>query len=276
MKLHRLLLMSLWMFASTQILASNNSPAWKELSFQRKSMWGNVDAKMQLYAAEVGAKMRWNLDVSTRVGNNNEEQVTLQLASLDGQIVDKQRFSRGRKDRRFKSFDYRDKGIDRLRKDPAAGEAALPVEQWSLSNQQRIEYPDLPEGAVLTTPYALFLLVSDPRLAQHDGEVCVYVHTDFNVYEVTLHNSGEQELVTTYALTEGDEVTQYRKQSVVVDHIQLTVVPFSEPARPDFGVMGLSGQVSFLVEQERRLPLRIQGKAPRVGDTHIDMTGAHY
>lgn len=276
MKPHGLLLLSICMFASTQISAANLAPAWKELSFQRKSMWGNVEAEMQLQATEVDTEVRWNLDVNTRVGNNNEERVSLQLASLNGQIIDKQRFSRGRTDRRFKSYDYHSDGIARLRKDPAGGEAALPVEQWSISKQQHIEYPDLPEGAVLTTPYALFLLASDPRLASRDGQLCVYVHTDYNVYQVTLVNSGEQKLVASYTLTKGDEVTQYRKQSVVVDRIQLTVVPFSEPARPDFGVMGLSGEISFLVEQELRLPLRIQGRAPRVGDTHIDMTGAHY
>jgi hypothetical protein len=254
-----------------------SAPPWQELTLERKSMWGSVHAKLQLEKSiSPDGDEHWLMNIATSVGSNNSEKVTLEMRSLAADIIHKQRYSQGRKDQRFKSFDYGANAIGRLRKDPAEGEDTLGPEHWSLSDQQNIAYPKLAPETALTTPYALFLLVADDRLATTGAQLSVYVHTDYNIYKVVLRNSGQQEMIASYTFHSGDQTTRFKKEATTTDLITLDVTPVSEPARPDFEVMGLTGEVAFLVDRSDRIPVRISGTAPRVGETHIDLTGARY
>jgi hypothetical protein len=43
---------------------------------------------------------------------------------------------------------------------------------------------------------------------------------------------------------------------------------------PEFSLLGLGGQVSILLDEQTGLPLRVRGRAPRIGKTYIDLVTA--
>ncbi len=253
--------------------ASEQLP-WQQLDYQRKSFWGSVEAQLRLADVETEAD-RWALTVQTRVGNNNEERVDLLLSEARADVISKARYSRGQRAQRFKAFDYRGKQISRERRDPANDhEEKLAPDQWTGIDLQNIGLPKLDAEEIITTPYPLFVAVSDPALADPNHYKEVIVHTDYNFYRVRLQKTGEEQIRVNYQLQQGDSSEKVKSKKASADLITLSVTPVSEPSRPDFEVLGLRGDVRFLVDPATRLPLRIMGTAPRLGDTYLDLTGA--
>ncbi len=244
-----------------------STPPWKSLQFLRKSIWGDARAAMRI-------DTDWTMHVLTTLGKNNREEVILKLTGSQGAIIEKQRYSQGRKDRRFKSLSYSGNLIKRTRIDPAKGEIDLPVKRWTQQNVQQIRVENLPANQPLTTPYTLFMLASSAQLSRPGHPIVAYVHTDYNVYQVELSNSGTETLNTAYTLEGSTAPTQVKHVEFQTDRISLNVTPVFQPGRYDFEVMGLSEEIHFLVDPVSRLPLRIYGKAPRVGEAHLDLIEA--
>ncbi len=268
--MRRLALAALWL-ALLAGPAGGAEPPWRWLRFERQSPWGAATADIGLRPVAAGG---WQLTVSSQLGERNSERITLRLASLQGAIEARQRHSRGRRQQRFKAFDYSGEAILRERREPGAGEDELAPARWRRGELRRIPLPSLPRGAVLTAPSALLLLACDPLLADAGAERTVFVHTDYNFYRVTLVNRGERELPARFELAAGGASSSRGGPAVAAHRIELLVSPLSEPERPDFALLGLSGSVALLVARDSRLPLRVTGSAPWLGEVHIDLRSA--
>lgn len=247
------------------------APPWQTLHYHQASPLGGVTAELALQPVRTArGSCHWQLQVDASLGRHNREQVTLLLASPRGNILAKQRYSEGRLNRRFKSFDYAGENILRQRREPAQGEHRLPHQQWSDTSSESLALPEM--DAPLLTPYALLLLATAGELTAVDNSLTVYLHTDHNFYRATLRNQGQQPVAVRYRLQgEGGQLVE---GTVSADHIELQVVPVRQPEQNDFELMGLRDQVYFLVDRETRLPLRISGRVPHFGETHIDLSGA--
>ena len=247
------------------------APPWQSLHFQQDSPLGGVTAELALQPVPTArGSCHWRLQVNASLGRHNREQVTLLLASPRGNILAKQRYSEGRLNRRFKSFDYAGGNILRQRREPAAGEHRLPHQQWSETSTESLALPEL--DAPLLTPYALPLLATAGELTAVGNSLTIYLHTDHNFYRATLSNRGRQSVAVRYRLQgEGGQLVD---ETVSADRIELQVAPVRQPEQNDFELMGLRDQVYFLVDRETRLPLRISGRIPHFGETHIDLSGA--
>ena len=262
------------MVALAGVLISLPLPAqatapWQSLTYRQASLWGEVSVELTLQPSEQPAENGpWRLQVSSSAGNNRE-QLSLWLADPWGGILLKQRYSEGRQNRRFKSFDYRGEHIHRLRMEPAHGEEQLPHAQWSLSSEESVAAPQL--DGPLHTPYLLLVLATAPRLAGAAGELTAYLHTDYDFYRATLYNRGQETISANYRL-QGDG--RLVDETITADRIELKIEPVSRPGRDDFEFLGLHDEIHFLVDRDSRLPLRISGKDPLLGEVHINLVGA--
>ncbi|MCZ6829459.1 MAG: hypothetical protein O7F73_07720, partial [Gammaproteobacteria bacterium] len=139
---------------------------------------------------------------------------------------------------------------------------------------QEVTFPRLPAGSVVTTPYALLILVSTLPLAPAESAE-FFLHTDYNLYRVILQRGENSRLQTRYLLHDSDgQSTRYQGKRQV-ETIQLQVEATAQaPDKPDFEILGLRGEVSILLDSETRLPLRVIGTAPRIGKTHLDLIAA--
>ncbi|MCY4428470.1 MAG: hypothetical protein OXC05_15775, partial [Halieaceae bacterium] len=103
------------------------------------------------------------------------------------------------------------------------------------------------------------------------GELTAYLHTDYDFYRATLYNRGQETISAHYRL-QGDG--RLVDETVTADRIELTIEPVSRQVRDDFEFLGLRDKIHFLVDRGSRLPLRISGKDPLLGEVHINLVSA--
>jgi hypothetical protein len=281
--------------ATHAVLPTGTGPtktaSWEMLEFERKSMWGTANSRIQWQVKE-GADIAtlWNnpgkgdylyppgehvleLTVDARAGKN---QANLQLF-LDPDtlaIFQGDRLTIGRKDRRNKFYRYRDLGVTRVRRDPEPGESALPAEQWSKVTQTEVDFSQLPAGSIVTSPYAVLLAASVTSLAPGEATT-VWVHTDFNLYQVELKRGPDTRLKSSYVVLGPDGTATSYAETRMVESIGLLATPTAQaPDKPDFEILGLGGEITILLDRERGLPLRVLGTAPRVGEAYLDLKSA--
>jgi hypothetical protein len=174
------------------------------------------------------------------------------------------------KDRRLKEYHYKTGRLERIRREPSAS-TDVPSAQWPVSSRRDIPYPALEQDAILTSMPALLLVAG--RVLDASGQAAtVYVHGDHNFYRVRLSVVGQEQVEVDYALVGGMQQMKGERTAIVVG---LQVDPVgTRGGKPEFSLLGLGGRVSILVDEQTRLPLRVQGRAPRVGETHIDLVAA--
>ena len=101
------------------------------------------------------------------------------------------------------------------------------------------------------------------------------VNTDHNVYEVTLSPQPAEELQVNYTMIRSDQPRQRLKETIAVIPVKLMVAPTAlANDKPDFEVMGLTGEVTVYIDSLDHTPLRVAGIAPRVGAAHLDLANA--
>jgi hypothetical protein len=266
-------------------------PPWQVLEFERKSLWGTARARIefkQKSSAEVAGDWQnpsqeaylmpsgeqvWELRVFSSVGSN---QATLQLLMEphSAAILQRNRFSVGRKNRRNKFYRYHALGVSRIRQEPLPDEVKLAPQQWSESSLQEVRFPELPEGSVVTTPFALLVLVSTTPLDLVEKSE-FFLHTDYNLYRVRMRLGENARLQANYQLHgEGGDSSRHQAEREV-ETIQLLVEATSlAPDKPDFELLGLTGELSILFDRKAGLPLRVIGTAPHLGTSHIDLIAA--
>ena len=281
----------LWLVAPPVSADRTVSPPWGMLEFERKSVWGTANSRIELNKrsqAELAGAWHnpsrqdylvpagdgtWELDIAATVGRN-QARLQLLLEPATAAIYQRDRLTIGRKDRRNKFYRYHAGGVTRIRRDPLPQQVALPALEWSQTSLQELSFPKLPADAIVTTPYALLVLVSAVPLAA--GETfSVYIHTDYNLYRVQLERGDSTRLQASFQLHADGGQTTLIDEARAVESITLQVEATAlAPDKPDFDLLGLGGEVSVLLDSETRLPLRVLGTAPRVGKTHLDLIAA--
>jgi hypothetical protein len=86
--------------------------------------------------------------------------------------------------------------------------------------------------------------------------------------------AGEEQLEVDYSQDGGQERVTGERTAIVVG---LQVDPVGTPrGEPEFSLLGLDGQVSILLDRQSRLPLQVRGRAPRIGETYINLVAADF
>jgi len=256
-------------------------PPWQQLVFEQRNFWATARGELNLKKGvaplfpESGTEPFIRLEVQNTVGSSIES-IVIDLAPADAASLARWRLSRGR-DQRLKTHRYLGDSILRERREPADGSAssddsaALSAGDggW-VSAVTRIDLPAAAESRTLITPHALFLLL--PGLLDDPGRAGDYlVHTDFNFYRLVASLGGSETIEADFRLDEGR--VEGRRGTRV---LKLRAEPLpGNPEGPDFELMGLSGEIEFLVDGTTGLPLRIRGKAPRIGGAELNLVEAH-
>jgi len=186
-----------------------------------------------------------------------------------GRLLQRSRLSSG-KNMRVKEYRYAAGKLVRIRREPDSSQD-WPPSRWPVSSRRDIAYPALEEGAVLTSMPALLLVAGS--VAEAPGHaVTVYVHGDLNFYRVRLSVVGEEKVEVDYSLAGEQQRVKGERTALVVG---LQVDPVGTPrGDPEFSLLGLGGQVSILLDEQSGLPLQLRGRAPRIGETEINLVAA--
>lgn len=267
--LARLLLLTIGLPVCGLANPSEILPGWRELSFEQSSAWATARSRISLVARNddrLGAV--WVLRAEESIADNSARE-TQQMTPGNGHLLRRSRLSSG-KSTRLKEYQYGMDGVVRIRREPDSS-TRLPPDQWPVSSRREIAYPAIEQGAVLTSMHALLMLAG--RVIDAPGQAATaYVHGDVNFYRVRLAVVGEERLAVDYSLIGGKERITGERPAIVV---RLQVEPVGAPqGDPEFSLLGLSGVVSILLDQQSRLPLAVRGRAPMIGQTQINLVAA--
>ncbi len=262
-------LLSLATLAGLPAVAAESTPAplppWQVLEFEQQAFFVTASSRVEIVPDSVDPG-RWRLTANSSIASNSEE-VVLDLAAADGRASYRSRLSRGKSDeQRYKTYDFLPDHILRVRRDPPAGTTAPPCE-WPVSSHKEIAYPGGATGMAVTDAYAL-LDLAGRFLASPEAAADVVINTEFNFYRVHMTHSDGPPIKVNYQVAGGAAVTGTRQ----TDGVTLAVSPLGKQVeKPDFSLLGLSGEITVLFDQDSSVPLQLRGTAPRVGRAEINL-----
>ncbi|RMH15118.1 MAG: hypothetical protein D6696_21570 [Acidobacteria bacterium] len=123
-------------------------------------------------------------------------------------------------------------------------------------------------GLVVTQPAALFYLVTSDALARPGDRLEVLAYSRRKLHRLTLEVKGAIRLRARYDEERSGE-TSRRDGEVEALEIAVHAVPLGEAEESDFRFLGLSGDVSILLEPATRLPLEVRGRIPIAGRVRV-------
>jgi hypothetical protein len=241
--------------------------------FEKSRFWVTARSELSLRTShDTTGEPLWTLDVEASVAGGSERLEERYLAG-SAAVLNRTRLSAGR-NRRFKSWDYQGNEVYRQRRDPGRDEAALPPKQWGRLQKHTQTLP-LPAGAPpLTSPYGLLLRASDRVLAAPGDRLELLVHTDHNLYRVSLSVKGREKVPVDLVLLDDDGRQELREKRPAW-RIAVASEPVGELIdKPDFELLGLDGELTLYIDQQNRLPLLVAGHAPRLGRMQLPLREA--
>lgn len=243
-------------------------PSWEVLEYEQQAFF--VRAKSRIEVGPMADSDETWLMISRSSVASNSEEVRLELVGSDGSAQYRSRLSRGR-EQRFKTYDFESEHIDRLRFDPG-GESKLPPDQWPISSQQKVVYPDGAEGLAVTDGYAL-LVIAGQLLESGQDSLGVVVNTEFNFYLIRMTVVPEdQSIDVDYRVTNDSSNIRGTRAARAVE---IAVSPLGDqPDKHDFSLLGLNGDSTIFFDKENGLPIQLRGSAPRIGNTRINLKSA--
>ncbi len=223
-------------------------PAWRALTFLEQAMWATASSRLELGSCEHNRDL-WCLEATSSVVSNQEN---IQLtAAAGGRLLERKRSSAG-SDRRRKNWSYGLTAATRERQEPDANG------NWRLTSSRKLPYPpgDLP----VTDSIFLLVLAEPGRQARE-----FMVNTDMNFYRVTATAAGED-------LIEVDADIDGSRDLRQVDLVALVAEPVEPLAdKPDFNLLGLSGNIVIAFDRATGIPVQVRGKAPRIGMAELTL-----
>ncbi len=244
-------------------------PVWRELVFERRSMWATARSKLSLgFGEDERLGPVRVLRVESSLASNTESET--QLMRPGGYtLLRRERFTSG-KNQRVKEYRYGPREVERIRREPGAS-PDLPTGEWPVSSRRSVPYPEFEGNAGLTSMQALLLLAGEVAGAPGESRT-TYVHSDFNFYRVRMSVGGEETLAVNYTLDGGSTRVKGKRAAVIV---RLDVDPAGTAVdAPDFSLLGLGGKVTVALDRQTLLPVQVRGTAPRLGETSIDLIAA--
>lgn len=240
---------------------------WSELRYEAKSIWATALTKLTLAtqkSAEFGQVQHLQLEGSVA---KNSERESILLAPEGEAVLHRERFTSG-KNQRMKQYVYGEDTVIRTRREPNTTDA-LPPQQWPISSERELKRPSMQECPVLTA-IPVLLMRAQAVSSAPDLTLATCVHSDTNFYRVQMQKNGEEQLEVNYSVA-GTKVNATETADVISLKIERVGAP---DGKVDFSLLGLSSPVDILVGKESQLPLQVRGKAPRIGNTKINLIAA--
>ena len=245
---------------ATLATASEGLPVWNTLEYEQKAFWVTATSSVALDPCSGERSQNWCLTAESSVASNRET-LTLE-AEYTGRLTERKRASVGRERRRIKEWSYSAEGIARRRLEPVSKAA----DDYQVTSERQLDYP---AAAGPVTDAVLLLALAAPGSAPGKAQPFI-VQTDLNFYRVTATTLGEESVAGEFVL-DGRKSGGPRPARLV----QLTAEPIKPLAdKPDFSLLGLSGDIVIAFDAATGVPLQLRGRAPRVGEATIDLRRA--
>ncbi|MEP6388677.1 MAG: hypothetical protein ABJ056_02035 [Halioglobus sp.] len=239
-------------------------PLWETLEFEQKAFMTTAKSRVDITPGS-DVNPSWTLRLSSSVASNSEE-ITLTLDPASGRSIQRSRLSRGTKEQRYKAHEYMDDYVVRERRVPGSNPERPPAE-WDLKSRMKIAYPNL-EGVPVSDPYFLLLLAGEFQDATEEYRN-VLVNTDRNFFSVRMTHGTPSTTKLNYRVVGQSERVKGKRPTRAVSLDISPVEPLEN--NPDFSLLGLSGNITVLFDEASGIPVQLQGQAPRVGATKLNL-----
>jgi hypothetical protein len=131
-----------------------------------------------------------------------------------------------------------------------------------------IAYPNL-KGVPVADPYFLLLLAGEFQKSA-DEYRDVLVNTDRNFFSVRMTHGATSITKLDYRIAgQQNERIRGKRSTRAVTLAVSPVEPLENQA--DFNLLGLSGDITVLFDESLGVPVQLQGIAPRVGATELNL-----
>ncbi|MEM9254137.1 MAG: hypothetical protein AAGA91_01740 [Pseudomonadota bacterium] len=261
-------LIGLCALAATMLCQADQAdtlPSWEALEFEERAFWATANSRLSV---DTSRDDEWRLQAISSVVGNSED-VTLRFDPVSGEVVSRSRVSKG-KQQRLKHYEYATDYVHRERRNPDS-KAKTPPQEWQLVSTREVPYPDSKGNRVVTASYLLPLLAQRLQNSEPGTTAEYVVHTDLNFYRVQLTSGNGVPIEVDYQIDGGERVRGTRQTRAV----SVTIQPEGQLAdKDDFSLMGLSGEIILFFDRETGLPLQVRGRAPRIGNTGINLKSA--
>jgi hypothetical protein len=223
-------------------------PSWKALVFLEQAFWATASSRLEIGSCG-DARELWCMESTSSVISNQEN---IQLSAMPGgRLLQRKRSSAGN-DRRRKTWKFGMTSVTRERQEPDASGA------WRLTSSRKLVYP---KGNTPVTDPMLLLVLAEPAREPRE----FLVNTDFNFYRVTAISTGE-DVIDVDAKLDGEPGPR------TVELVALKAEPVEPlPDKPDFNLLGLSGDVVIGYDRATGIPVLVRGKAPRIGAAELTL-----
>jgi len=239
-------------------------PAWETLEFEQKAFMTTAKSKVNVTPGD-DANPAWTLRLSSSIASNSEE-ITLKLDPVSGRSLQRTRLSRGTKEQRYKAHTYMDDYVVRERRVPGTNPNRPPAE-WDLRSTMKIAYPNL-EGVPVSDPHFLLLLAGEFQAGTQEYQN-VLVNTDRNFFSIRMTHGEASTTKLNYRVAGENKRIKGKRSTRAVTLAISPVEPLED--NPDFSLLGLSGNITVLFDEEYGIPVQINGQAPRVGATKLNL-----
>jgi len=237
--------------------------SWTQLEFEQRAFWLTAHSVVSLQPVD-SARTSWQLSSQSSIANNTET-VTVLFDYATGQSQLRERNSRG-KNQRYKSWTYQPGEIVRIRRAPEGSDADNP-QQWPLQSRRELPYPTLPDARGKLVDPTLRLWLAADALDSAGRPVSFDTHTDLNFYQVTATAQSAQ--------TRNVDAPLPGAGPRRVIPVKLQVQPLGNALdEPDFSLLGLSGDITIYYDAISRVPVLLEGDAPRIGKATIELKRA--
>lgn len=219
------------------------------------------------------------LTLDSELPFGRREHTTVWLEPGSGAALQGYKLVTGRKPYE-KVFRYTTEGFYSWRAAPAGdSEESLGPEAWSRRRGKLVRAsPRPPAGAVVTDSYALLYLASAARLDRPGAELRVLVLAEERPVELQFLAGGLVQSRLDYR-EQGSDGSRRRSQDVLQRVVTVSGRPLgggSAAGEVDLGFLGLRGAVRLFLDASTGLPVRLQGRADKIGDLVVTLKGVEW
>ena len=275
-----------------------NLVTWKSLTFTSKSFFGTTKAEIEINTpqqptlpeqcntpsnqtqeTDITLTDKSCLSVSTTIkplfSANRFHQTKVWFSPENGMAIRRLRLLRGKKDY-LKDYVFTPSGVCRYRKKPADSEEEMATPKlWSDTEKTFYSLPgNISVTTIISEPSLILYYLSAKTLKSgtQPEEICVFNKKQYHMVklikgtpiqiqvEYTEQRDGQNKLVKKGEM----ELTSYRLISRPVKDNDGT-------SAEKFSFMGLAGDITIYFNEESRVPIRIDGDIPLIGQVHFNL-----
>ena len=293
-------------FSANPVMGTNNlSPSlnpdlvsWKSLTYKAKTFFGKATAVIELNFCcqpdlhgqidNLPATSRdytfprtdeFCLSVTDTIkpyfSTNRFYQTKVWFSAKKVMAIRRLRLLRGKK-YYLKDYVFTPAGVYRYRQEPAdAKEEATKPELWS--DTEKTFYPlpgNLSPKTIVSEPSLLlyYLAANVLESGTQPKEICVFHKKQYHM--VTLAKKAPIRIQVEYTEQQNGQSKLVKKGEMELVSYRLISQPVKEndgTAAEKFSFMGLTGEISIYFDEKSRIPMRINGDIPLIGQVHFNL-----